>query len=295
MPEVNQTEVFVRLIARATGCPAAEARKRLGEEHRRLGTNVVRAMRERELEPHRWSAKLIPFYAETDAFLFESVAWNRSPAKCSMRRWIGDWLLRTLPPPARILLFGDGPGFDSLYLARAAYQVDYYEPSVLSVRFAELLFQGAEQPPRRIAAADEGSPYGAILCLDVLEHVPDPPDTVRTLAGLLRPGGYLIVHAPFFSTTADCPTHLRSNVRYCGNREALYSPAGLVPVDGRMLWNPIVLQKTSNATQPCKRSTRLRIEIGRIALGTARIWRGPHLLAAKYNSFSSERRLSKFL
>lgn len=38
--------------------------------------------------------------------------------------------------------------------------------------------------------------FDAILCTEVLEHVPYPIDTVRELARLLKPGGTLILTAP---------------------------------------------------------------------------------------------------
>jgi len=38
--------------------------------------------------------------------------------------------------------------------------------------------------------------FGAVLCTEVLEHVPYPIETVRELCRLLRPGGTLILTAP---------------------------------------------------------------------------------------------------
>ncbi len=290
---------MVRVLAHATGLPLPEARERLRQEHRKLGANVRRAMRERNLQPHVWSEDLIRFYADTDAFLFESVTWSRSPAKCAMRQWIGDWLLRNGPPPLRILVFGDGPGFDSLYLSSAGHSVDYYDPSAAGARFAKRLFQEAARPPRILTKCEceceNENSYDAVLCLDVLEHVPDPPATVRMLAARLSPGGYLIIHAPFFATTADCPTHLSSNIRYCGDIKTLYTPADLVPIAGRTLWDPIVLQRPSHATPRNSPYTRLRLNAGRFALASARVFSAPHVCAAKYIALASQRHLSKLL
>jgi 2-polyprenyl-3-methyl-5-hydroxy-6-metoxy-1,4-benzoquinol methylase len=39
-------------------------------------------------------------------------------------------------------------------------------------------------------------PFDLILCLDVLEHLTSPWDTVRMLHGLLRPGGYMVASIP---------------------------------------------------------------------------------------------------
>lgn len=49
--------------------------------------------------------------------------------------------------------------------------------------------------------------YDAILCTEVLEHVPDPVAALAKMARLLRPGGKLIVTAPFVSLTHFAPYH----------------------------------------------------------------------------------------
>lgn len=47
--------------------------------------------------------------------------------------------------------------------------------------------------------------FDAVMCIEVLEHLPDPVRTLRELARLLRPGGTLIVTAPFCSLTHFSP------------------------------------------------------------------------------------------
>jgi SAM-dependent methyltransferase len=49
--------------------------------------------------------------------------------------------------------------------------------------------------------------FGAVLCTEVLEHVPDPVRTIAELARLLRPDGHLIITAPFASLTHFAPYH----------------------------------------------------------------------------------------
>lgn len=49
--------------------------------------------------------------------------------------------------------------------------------------------------------------FDAILCLEVLEHVPDPRAVIVELSRLLRPGGRLIMSAPFCSLTHFAPHH----------------------------------------------------------------------------------------
>ena len=49
--------------------------------------------------------------------------------------------------------------------------------------------------------------FDAVLCTEVIEHVPDPVAALRELVRVLRPGGRLIVTAPFVSNTHFSPYH----------------------------------------------------------------------------------------
>lgn len=49
--------------------------------------------------------------------------------------------------------------------------------------------------------------FDAVLCTEVLEHVPDPVAALKELSRLVRRGGRLIVTAPFCSITHMAPYH----------------------------------------------------------------------------------------
>ncbi len=49
--------------------------------------------------------------------------------------------------------------------------------------------------------------FGAVLCTEVIEHVADPIAAMRELARLVRPGGTLLITAPFISLTHFAPYH----------------------------------------------------------------------------------------
>ena len=49
--------------------------------------------------------------------------------------------------------------------------------------------------------------FDAILCTEVLEHLPDPLEALRELSRLLRPGGTILLTAPFISNTHFSPYH----------------------------------------------------------------------------------------
>jgi SAM-dependent methyltransferase len=49
--------------------------------------------------------------------------------------------------------------------------------------------------------------FDAVLCTEVLEHLPDPVRALDEMARLLRPGGMFVITAPFWSLTHFAPYH----------------------------------------------------------------------------------------
>jgi len=59
--------------------------------------------------------------------------------------------------------------------------------------------------------------FDGVMCIEVLEHLPDPISALRELARLLRPGGTLILTAPF-----SCLTHYSPYFFYTGFSRNFY-------------------------------------------------------------------------
>lgn len=53
----------------------------------------------------------------------------------------------------------------------------------------------------------EDASFDAILCSEVFEHLPDPLQALREFSRLLKPGGKLIITAPFASLVHFAPYH----------------------------------------------------------------------------------------
>lgn len=239
---------LIRLIADVSGESDVTVIRRLLDEERCIGTNVRNDLRASNVKPHVWSDELIHFYRTTRSFLYETAVWNRAPLKLRMRNWMGRFLhRRAAGRRLQILSFGDGLGFDSVYLAKAGHEVTYYEVADECVAFAQRVFAGNGQDVRivRDAASIPNDSFDVVLAMDVLEHVPSPPDCVKLFAGWLREGGWLLTHSPFFFTTWHRVTHLHSNRKYSGC-EKLFERHGLHLVDGRFFWDPIALQKAES-------------------------------------------------
>jgi S-adenosylmethionine-dependent methyltransferase len=110
-----------------------------------------------------------------------------------------------LPPEARVLDIGGGPGRYAIWLAQRGHRVVLADlsPELLSLARAKVDRAGVGAMVEEIVEADacdlarwaEGS-FDAALCLGPFYHLPDPEDRHRAaseLARVLRPGGTAFV------------------------------------------------------------------------------------------------------
>jgi SAM-dependent methyltransferase len=61
-----------------------------------------------------------------------------------------------------------------------------------------------------VAIPENDDSFDAIMCVEVLEHLPEPIEAIREFARLLKPGGYLVITAPFCSLSHFAPYHFYS-------------------------------------------------------------------------------------
>jgi ubiquinone/menaquinone biosynthesis C-methylase UbiE len=52
--------------------------------------------------------------------------------------------------------------------------------------------------------------FEAIMCTEVFEHIPDPIAAVKEFSRLIKPGGYLVLTAPFCSLSHFTPYHFQT-------------------------------------------------------------------------------------
>src|SRR5262245_12918400 len=118
------------------------------------------------------------------------------------REWVARQASR-LPAGARVLDVGAGTGQYRSLFAHCEYKAHDFgkEPETVG-RYTPLDF---ESDILDIPAPDGA--FDAVLCTEVLEHVPEPIRAVQELARLLRPGGAMLLTAPLLSLPHQEPYH----------------------------------------------------------------------------------------
>lgn len=234
------------LISEVTGVPLEKVNHRLLKESRNIGSSVKaafeKAIKDHGAERFVYNDAMERFYENTDSFLYELAIWNLNSLKQEMGAWCCDWITRRLGA-SKVLSIGDGLGFECLRIAEAGHDVTYFEVPGFSAEFAKRLFEKKRAEIHQLTDPEKipSKTFDAIICLDVLEHIPDPPGFVEMLKGYLKPGGVFIVHAPFYMIHPNYPTHVAASRKFSGDMK-LYTAAGFRVLDGRPLWNPVVLQ-----------------------------------------------------
>ena len=273
LDEVQQT---IALIAAVTDKPPAEVRERLLKESAEIGANVHASMKAQCIPMYVASEQLDDFYRESDAFLYETTVWNCCQAKQDMRDFVSSRLQQFGKTSAEIFCFGDGLGFDSTSLALQGHAVRYFEPSLRCQEYAGRVFELNGAKVDQLGGLDDILPNSldAVICLDVLEHVPKPQELVKLFHKWLKPDGLLFVHAPFWCIHWTRSTHLKENRRYTGDLKHLYRAQGFSALDASIFWDPILLQKSENKpAYPVSAAAAMRIRFGQLLLKLAR-WDG---------------------
>ena len=266
---LDSAEDTIALIAAVSCVPRAEVKERLISEAAEIGSNVYRGMKAQDIPLYVPSEKLDRFYVESDTFLYETTVWNACSAKQNMRTFVSSRLDQFGKSSAEVFCFGDGLGFDSTYLAQCGHRVRYFEPSLRCQEYARQVFQRNQADIKHLHAMEDlqdGS-LDAVVCLDVLEHIPQPQELVKLFYRLLKPNGLLFVHAPFWCIHWTRSTHLKQNRHFSGDLKHLYEAHCFSALDSSVFWDPILFQKSNNSPA-----------FNRATSASCRIWLGKLLL-----------------
>ena len=281
LDDIDQT---ISLIAAVGGSCETEVRERLRAEAKELGTNTYGQLQRQDIPLYIASEKLDAFWRDSDAFLYELTVWNTCEVKQKMRSFVSSRLSHHGFENADVFCFGDGLGFDSVWLAMQGHRVKYYEPSLRGQAYAEHVFQANNVQVSKLTSLEDIAPNSldAVVCLDVLEHVPQPQNLVKQFHQWLRPDGVLFVHAPFWCLHWTRPTHLQENRYLSGDLNHLFHQQGFIEVDASIFWDPILLQKSDRPSPLGKTiAGRIRLRIGQLLLTMGRYNSDVHTAVAR--------------
>jgi SAM-dependent methyltransferase len=137
-----------------------------------------------------------------------------------------------LPPGSAVLDVGAGTAPHRAHFAHCAYRAHDFG----KLERAQLQDGDAYYSPDYVSdilcIPVPASSFDAVLCTEVLEHVPEPIKAVAELARILRPGGRLLLSAPLGSGLHQEPFHFYGGYTPYWYRRFL-AEAGFVDVEVR--------------------------------------------------------------
>ena len=97
-----------------------------------------------------------------------------------------------------------------------------------------------------IPVSDES--FDVILCSEVLEHIPDPVAAINEFSRILKPGGILLITAPFCSLTHFAPYHFASGLnRYWYEEHLPAMGINIIQITPNGNWFEFIGQEMSRA------------------------------------------------
>jgi SAM-dependent methyltransferase len=106
-------------------------------------------------------------------------------------------LLRAVAPPGRLVEVGPGIGGFSALAQDTGYDVEVIEMDARASAFIlDVVGVRVHQSDDPAAVLRAQGPFDVIAMWHVIEHLPDPFDTLAAIAQALRPGGVALIAAP---------------------------------------------------------------------------------------------------
>lgn len=109
-------------------------------------------------------------------------------------------LRQRFPDRGKLLEVGSGLGFLLDYFRKDGWEVMGVEPNEGLNRYARKSLNLDVLPVILPEAKFSDASFDVVLMMHVIEHVPDPTDTLREIHRVLKPGGMLVMETPRYDT-----------------------------------------------------------------------------------------------
>lgn len=225
------------------------------------GINVKQEALDFEIDFHIYNEKMENFYKNAYGFIIETSVESLREGKRNVlktiKRRISHFINKNeYKHGINILMMGDGVGEDTKFLYK--YLSDmvnffYFDvPGSKTYDFAQMNFKKYEVDVELINKYED-IPYeffDVIVCLEVLEHLPDPESSIEGFKNFLKYNGIVLVTESFGNVASNFPTHLKYNNRYNGKTPFMFFKHGLLlqyySKDWPLLFRPMEFIKKEN-------------------------------------------------
>lgn len=209
-----------------------QLKKLIDLEKIKLGSSVLRDIKKFNVVPFSDSEAMSFLYKNGLGLAIELAAYRNDPGKSLMMGFILLALIEKQhekKSPIRVLFLGDGLGIDSIRIASYGFKVDYidFDQSMMA-NCAKINIEKAQKISSKslditvINTID--SNYDAVICLEVIEHVPKPKEFLKFIYDHLDDSGILLMSDCFEGIYDQWSTHLYSNEKYSGGLPLLALP-----------------------------------------------------------------------
>ena len=169
--------------------------------------SVAQEWKARQLHKASPPSEVVEFYRTTKSYLFDLTTFNSDYRHAAaLEALVGMARKRGL---TRVLDFGSGIGSVGLFFALNGMEVALADVSEPLLDYVAWRFKVRGLKPRLINLNHERLPEGAfdvVTAFDVLEHLPQPAETLRTLAACMKAGGLIALNVE--GPDARFPQHI---------------------------------------------------------------------------------------
>lgn len=246
--------ILVDNISEASKLSIKDVEDKIQKELKKPGSAVLSDCKKYDVVPFANGNNSDILYSEGVGFSIELAATYSDESRLLMSAFIISMLIgRSYNKCIKILALGDGIGIDSMRLSSAGFDVDYmdYDASLTSkvarknfLKYEEISNFNAGKI-RVVTQETREDAYEVIVCLEVIEHVPNPMDFLCQLSRQTDVGGLIFISECFDGIRDIWPTHLYSNELYGGQLPEMARNYGLELIDCNVMpyGKPYVFKK----------------------------------------------------